>query len=58
MAYLAVFYSGEVEADIDDCLDLALIYKCDPFVFLNLPRHAVDMLYDRTLVRLKMAQES
>lgn len=58
MAHLAFFYSGEVEADIDDCLDLALIYKCDPFVFLSLPRHAVDMLYSRTIVRLKMAQES
>lgn len=58
MAYLAFFYSGEVEADIDTCLDLALIFHCDPFVFLSLPKHSVETLYSRTLVRLKMAQES
>ena len=57
MGDVTVFYSGEVEAEIDICLDLALIYKCDPFVFFNQPSHAIELLQRKTIVRLRMMQE-
>lgn len=57
MDHLAVFYSGEIESELDNCLDLAMLYHCDPMKFIDLPEHAIDLLYKRSMVRLRMAQE-
>lgn len=46
-------FSAETGNDIlDACLDLALVFKCDPFVFLEKPEHVIRELYRRTLEKL------
>jgi hypothetical protein len=34
-------------------IDLALIFKCDPYVFLNIPETEIAELYRLTALRMK-----
>jgi hypothetical protein len=53
------FSAGGLEDIVTASIDLALVYKCDPFTFLNLPPDQVNMLYKLTSNRLKeQAKES
>jgi hypothetical protein len=55
---LPFFYSGALDDLVNASIDLALIFKCDPFIFLNRPSHEVFELYRLTNMRLKQtAQE-
>ncbi len=38
---------------LDACIDLALVYKCDPFSFFDRPEHQIAELYRRTMKRLR-----
>jgi hypothetical protein len=51
------FYTEQVGVLIDAALDLALIYKCDPYRFLDLPSHELAELYRLTNSRLNKMQE-
>jgi hypothetical protein len=50
---LAVFYSGSVDELVTGCIDLALIYKCDPYIFLDRPSEEIELLYKITNDRLR-----
>jgi hypothetical protein len=47
------FSAGGLDDIINACIDLALTYKCDPFIFLNMPPDQVNTLYRMTNRRLK-----
>ena len=49
----AFFHPENAEDLIVTCIDLALVYKCDPFTFLNMPSEQTNMLYKLTSKRLK-----
>jgi hypothetical protein len=39
------------------CIDLALVYKCDPYIFLDRAADEVDALYRATSDRLREQAE-
>lgn len=52
------FFHSDAVADLTEaCIELALLYKCDPFVFLDRPEHEIIELYRLTGERLKHLQE-
>lgn len=51
------FFGGELTDFIGDCIDLALLYKVDPFVMLGRSPAAIARLYDYTLDALKNIEE-
>jgi hypothetical protein len=53
---LPFFYTGTVDEAVECAIDLALIYHCDPFLFLQRPSHEVFTLYKMTQQRLREAQ--
>jgi hypothetical protein len=50
---LAFFYPGSIDEVVDACIDLALVFKCNPFSFLEMPEREVMELYRLTAERLK-----
>jgi hypothetical protein len=51
------FFGGGLTDFITDCIDLALLYKIDPFVMLGRSPSAIARLYDYTLDALKKIEE-
>lgn len=56
MGNLPFFYTGTVDEAVECAIDLALVFHCDPFIFLNRPSHQVFSLYKATQKRLKETQ--
>lgn len=56
MGHLPFFYTGTVDEAVDCAIDLALTFRCDPFIFLGRPSHQIFTLYKMTQKRLKETQ--
>jgi hypothetical protein len=50
------FYSGAVDEATQCAIDLALTFRCDPFIFLQRPSEQVFALYKMTQQRLRETQ--
>lgn len=53
MGNVAFFYTGGIDDLVTACLDLALVYQCNPYVFLDRSAEEVMELYRLTNERLK-----
>jgi hypothetical protein len=53
----AFFYANAGEGLIDTCLELALIYKCDPYVFLDKTEEEITVLSHYTELRLRRMKD-
>ncbi len=57
MDHLPFFHPDAVADLIGASIELALIYKCDPYRFLDLGEHEVAELYRLTAERLRVMRE-
>jgi hypothetical protein len=49
---IAFFHSGAVDDLVTASIDLAITYKCDPYIFLDRPAEEINLLYRLTNERL------
>jgi hypothetical protein len=53
----SIFYANAGESLIDQCLELALIYKCDPYTFLDKTEEEIAVLTHYTELRLRRMKD-
>ena len=53
MGAVAFFYADSGNSLIDRCLELALVYHCDPFLLLDHTDREINEVYKRTSIIMK-----